>query len=56
MGIHPGDTVSVSRRGAFRGPFLVVVHGSRVAIGRGVARRIQVAPASASQTLEESLR
>jgi ferrous iron transport protein A len=44
MGIHPGDAVSVSSRGAFRGPFLVSVHGARVAIGRGIARRIRVDP------------
>ena len=42
MGIHPGDTISVSRRGAFRGPVLVSIHNSRVAIGRGIARRIRV--------------
>jgi len=42
MGIHPGDTVSVSRHGAFRGPLLISIHNSRVAIGRGIARRIRV--------------
>ena len=42
MGVHPGDTVSVSSHGAFRGPLLVTIHGSRIALGRGVARRIAV--------------
>ena len=41
-GIHPGDTVHLDARGAFRGPLLVVVHGARVALGRGVARRVLV--------------
>jgi len=42
LGIHPGDTITLSARGAFHGPLLVVVHGMRVALGRGVARRVQV--------------
>ena len=44
MGIHSGDIVSVAGTGAFRGPILVEVNGSRVALGRGVARRIYVEP------------
>ena len=44
MGIHPGDTVLVRSSGAFRGPLLVDVHGCRVAVGRGIARRITVEP------------
>ncbi len=44
MGIHPGDTIVVSGTGAFRGPLLVDIHGIRIALGRGVARRIVVAP------------
>jgi len=42
MGIHVGDRISVSSKGAFRGPVLIAVHGAQVAIGRGVARRIVV--------------
>ena len=42
MGIHVGDRVSVDSRGAFRGPVLMKVHGAQVAVGRGVARRVQV--------------
>ena len=48
MGVHPGDTVRVVGSGAFRGPILVEVHGCRLALGRGVARRIEVAGAGAS--------
>jgi len=44
LGIHPGDIVAVARTGAFHGPILVEVHGSRVALGRGVAGRIYVEP------------
>ncbi len=44
MGIHPGDTIVVSGSGAFRGPLLVDIHGIRIALGRGIARRIVVQP------------
>ncbi len=44
MGIHRGDTIVVSRAGAFRGPLLVEIHGIRIALGRGVANRIVVEP------------
>ncbi len=44
MGIHPGDVISVAGTGAFRGPILIEVNGSRVALGRGVAHRIRVEP------------
>jgi ferrous iron transport protein A len=43
MGIHVGDRLRVAGRGAFRGPLLVEIHGSRIALGRGVARRVEVA-------------
>ena len=42
MGIHPGDVVTVVRYGAFQGPILIQVHGSQVALGRGIASRILV--------------
>ena len=42
LGIHVGDTVSLARRGAFRGPLLVLVHGMQVALGRGVANHVNV--------------
>lgn len=40
LGIHVGDVLEVIERAPFRGPVLVQINGSRVALGRGVARRI----------------
>jgi ferrous iron transport protein A len=42
MGIHPGDMITMLRYGAMRGPILIEVHGSQVALGRGIASRIFV--------------
>ncbi len=42
MGIHMGDIITILRFGALRGPILVEVHGSQVALGRGIASRIIV--------------
>lgn len=42
MGIHPGDIITMLRYGALRGPILIEVHGSQVALGRGIASRIIV--------------
>jgi ferrous iron transport protein A len=42
LGIHVGDAVRVVERAPFRGPVLVEIHGTRVALGRGVARRVIV--------------
>jgi len=42
MGIHPGDTITILRYGALRGPILIEIHGSQVALGRGIASRITV--------------
>jgi ferrous iron transport protein A len=42
MGIHPGDVITLVRYGAFQGPILIQVHGSQVALGRGIASRILV--------------
>jgi len=44
LGLHAGDTVRMSGRGAFHGPLLVNVHGMQVAIGRGIARHVLVEP------------
>ena len=54
MGFHPGDAVSVSSRGAFRGPLLVSVHGSQIAIGRGIARKIEIKPVASRPSDERS--
>lgn len=42
MGIHHGDIITILRFGALRGPILIEVHGSQVALGRGIASRIIV--------------
>jgi len=42
LGIHVGDRVVVVERAPFRGAVLVEVHGGRVALGRGVARKVKV--------------
>jgi ferrous iron transport protein A len=42
IGIHVEDTVLVKRRAVWGGPILIEVHGSEVALGRGVASKIQV--------------
>ena len=44
MGIHPGDIVSLARTEVFRGPILIEVHGTRIALGRRVVHRIIVEP------------
>jgi len=44
MGLHRGDILALKGRGAFRGPVLVEIHGSQIALGRGVARRVLVEP------------
>jgi ferrous iron transport protein A len=40
MGIHPGDIITILRYGALRGPILIEIHGSQVALGRGIASKI----------------
>ena len=42
MGIHVGDIIIVRRSGIMGGPVLIEVHGSEVAIGRGMAKKIIV--------------
>jgi ferrous iron transport protein A len=42
LGLYPGDRVKMIQAGAFRGPVLVEARGARLAIGRGVARRVLV--------------
>jgi ferrous iron transport protein A len=42
LGIHIGDWLTVIQRAPFRGPVLVEIHGTRVALGRGVASKVQV--------------
>jgi ferrous iron transport protein A len=42
MGIHPGDIITMVRYGALRGPLLIEIHGSQVALGRGIVSKIIV--------------
>ncbi len=42
LGIYPGDIIRIVRSGAFGGPIYIEVNGNGVAIGRGVARHIEV--------------
>lgn len=42
LGIHIGDWIRVVERAPFRGPVLIEVHGSRVALGRGIASKVRV--------------
>lgn len=42
MGIHPNDCILIKRSGAMGGPILIQIHGTDVAIGRGMARKIVV--------------
>jgi ferrous iron transport protein A len=42
MGVHPGDMITILRYGALRGPILIEIHGSQVALGRGIASKIIV--------------
>lgn len=49
LGIHIGDWLTVVERAPFRGPVLVEINGTRLALGRGIASKIQV---DADGTLE----
>ncbi len=42
MGLTPGTKVTVVKSAPFHGPFEVIVRGSRLALGRGMAERIFV--------------
>jgi ferrous iron transport protein A len=44
LGIRPGVTVQVVGYGPGLGPVLLEVNGTRVALGRGIARKILVVP------------
>ena len=42
MGLTPGTRVTVVRSAPFRGPIEILVRGSRLALGRGMAERVFV--------------
>jgi ferrous iron transport protein A len=55
LGIHIGDWLTVVQRAPFRGPVIVEVHGTRLALGRGVARKIRVDNDGVIESLTESV-
>ncbi|MCD4803076.1 MAG: ferrous iron transport protein A [Anaerolineales bacterium] len=42
LGFMPGDRITVIQRAPFNGPLLVEANGRTVALGRGVAGKIEV--------------
>ena len=44
MGLLPGAVLSVLNRGPLGGPLLIEIDGTRIALGRGVARKVLVEP------------
>lgn len=56
LGIHIGDWLTVVERAPFRGPVLVEVNGTRVAIGRGIASKVMVEVDGAVASLVDSSR
>ncbi|HDJ04445.1 ferrous iron transport protein A [Candidatus Bathyarchaeota archaeon] len=42
MGLTPGTRVTVIKSAPFRGPMEILVRGSRLALGRGMAERVYV--------------
>ena len=56
LGIHIGDWLAVVERAPFRGPVLVDVNGTRVAIGRGIANKVKVDVDGAVETLADTAR
>ena len=42
LGLMPGDRITVIKRAPFNGPILVEANGRTIALGRGVAGKIEV--------------
>ncbi len=42
VGIHEGDEIFIKRSGIMGGPLLVRIHGSDIALGRGIAHKVVV--------------
>ncbi len=42
LGLMPGDRIIVTKRAPFNGPLLVEASGRSIALGRGVAGKIEV--------------
>ena len=56
LGIHIGDWLTVVDRAPFRGPVLVEVNGTRVAIGRGIANKVKVEVEGSVESLADIAR
>jgi len=56
LGIHIGDWLTVVERAPFRGPVLVEVNGTRVALGRGIAVKLRVESDGTVENLVEPSR
>ena len=54
LGIHVGDWLTVVERAPFRGPVLVEINGTRLALGRGVASKVQVEVDGSLESLTEA--
>jgi ferrous iron transport protein A len=42
LSLMPGDIITVKKRAPLQGPLLVEAHGRSVALGRGVAAKVDV--------------
>lgn len=42
LGIMPGDIARVIRQAPFGGPIMVEIHGREIALGRGIAKKVEV--------------
>jgi len=42
LGVHPDDEIKIVKIAILGGPVLIEIHGSQVAIGRGMAQKIEV--------------
>ena len=56
LGIHIGDWLTVVERAPFRGPVLVEVNGTRVAIGRAIASKVRVEVDGSVKSLADTAR
>jgi ferrous iron transport protein A len=42
LGLMPGDQIRITKRAPFQGPLLVEANGRLIALGRGVAAKVEV--------------
>jgi len=48
IGVHIGDRLLVKRSSILKGPVLIKIHGTEVAVGRGMAQKVLVLPVDES--------